>query len=196
MGAYSPPSDVDAALVERIVRECAQPVVTELAARGTRYRGCLYTQVMLTADGPKVIEYNARFGDPEAQVVLPRLDTDLVEVMLACAGGDASMLALQWGPSAAVGVVVACRGYPDRPQTGQVISGLDLLDEGVFAFHAGTRHTEHGYTTSGGRVLTIVALAESVGAARARVYENVARVTFDGAFYRTDIAERELAPAG
>jgi phosphoribosylamine--glycine ligase len=193
MGAYSPPSDVDEAMTERIVRECAQLVVTELAARGTPYRGCLYTQVMLTEAGPMVIEFNARFGDPEAQVVLPRLNSDLVEVMLACTEGDVSRAPLSWRPLATAGVVLASRGYPDKYDTGLPIEGLDTLDENVMAFHAGTRHTANGYITSGGRVLTIVALGDTVADARQRAYDNAARVTFDGVFYRSDIAAQELA---
>ncbi len=196
MGAYSPPSDVDEAMTDRILRGCAQPVVTELASRGTPYQGCLYTQVMLTGDGPMVIEFNARFGDPEAQVVLPRLNSDLVELMLASAEGDLSRAPLDWSPQASVGVVLASRGYPGNYETGVPILGLDDLDEGVLTFHAGTRHTSSGYITSGGRVLTVVALGDSVAAARERAYANAARVTFDGVFYRSDIAERELAGTG
>jgi phosphoribosylamine--glycine ligase len=196
MGAYSPPSDAGPEVVERVLRECAQPAITELATRGMPYRGCLYTQVMLTKDGPMVIEYNARFGDPEAQVVLPRMESDLVEVMLACVEGRLSSLSLSWSPLATVGVVVASGGYPASYRTGMPIEGLEDLDDGVYVFHAGTHHTTSGYITSGGRVLTVVAAGESVAEARARVYKNVTRVTFDGAFYRTDIARGELAVAG
>ncbi|MDP9326009.1 MAG: phosphoribosylamine--glycine ligase [Candidatus Dormibacteraeota bacterium] len=193
MGAYSPPSDVDDEMTARIVRDCAQPVVTELAARGTPYHGCLYTQVMLTAEGPMVIEFNARFGDPEAQVVLPRLNGDLVELMVACTEGDISRAPLSWRPLATAGVVLASRGYPGKYDTGLPIEGLDTLDDNVIAFHAGTRHTTKGYITSGGRVLTIVALGDTVADARRRAYDNAARVTFDGVFYRSDIAAQELA---
>jgi phosphoribosylamine--glycine ligase len=196
MGAYSPPSDVDADLVDRIVRDCAQPVVTELAARGTPYRGCLYTQVMLTEYGPTVIEFNARFGDPEAQVVLPRLRSDLVDAMWASADGDLSSARLVWDPQATVGVVIASGGYPGSYHTGESIHGLDLLDEGVLAFHAGTQYTAQGYATSGGRVLTVVAAGDTVAEARTRAYDNAARITFAGAYYRNDIAEREPVVAG
>ena len=196
MGAYSPPSDVGEAMVAQILRQCAQPVVTELASRGTPYQGCLYTQVMLTSEGPMVIEFNARFGDPEAQVVLPRLQGDLVDLMLACAAGDVRPAPMTWSPEATVGVVLASRGYPGHYETGIPIEGLDDLEDGVLAFHAGTRHTATGYITRGGRVVTIVASGKTVAAARERAYANVARVTFDGVFYRSDIAERELAPAG
>jgi phosphoribosylamine--glycine ligase len=195
MGAYSPPSDVDPAMVDRIVRDCAQPVITELARRGLPYRGCLYTQVMLTGDGPKVIEFNARFGDPEAQVVLPRLTSDLVEILLACAEGDLSRATARWDSGATVGVVLASGGYPGAYDAGFPISGLDSLDDDVVAFHAGTKHTGDGYITSGGRVLTVVAGGATVAEAQARAYDNVRRVSFDGCFDRTDIAAMELSSA-
>src|SRR5450759_1489598 len=147
---------------------------------GTPYHGCLYTQVMLTSEGPMVIEFNARFGDPEAQVVLPRLQGDLVDLMLACAAGDVSPAPMTWSPEATVGVVLASRGYPGHYETGIPIDGLDDLEDGVLAFHAGTRHTATGYITRGGRVVTIVASGKTVAAARERAYAKVARVTFDG----------------
>jgi len=195
MGVYSPPSDVDTEMVERIVRDCAQPVVTELARRGLPYQGCLYTQVMLTSDGPKVIEFNARFGDPEAQVVLPRLTSDLVEPLVACAKGDLGGVAIEWSARATVGVVLASRGYPASYEVGLAISGLDSLEEDVVVFHAGTKHTSNGYITGGGRVLTVVACGASVAEAQARAYGNVRRVSFDGSFHRTDIAAMELSSA-
>jgi phosphoribosylamine--glycine ligase len=195
MGAYSPPSDVAPEMVERIVRDCAQPVLGELARRGLPYRGCLYTQVMLTGEGPRVIEFNARFGDPEAQVVLPRLTSDLVEPLLACAKGDMGGVAVEWATGATVGVVLASGGYPASYEVGFAIRGLDSLDEDVVVFHAGTRHTSEGYISSGGRVLTIVASGASVAEARARAYDNVRRVSFDGCFHRADIAAMELSSA-
>ena len=198
MGAYSPPSDTDEAMVDRIVRTCAQPLIDELAARRTPYRGCLYTQVMLTDGGPKVIEFNARFGDPEAQVVLPGLSTDLVEPLVACARGDLGGVRPRWSPQATVGVVLASGGYPGDYRTGYPIEGLDSLDRDVFAFHSGTRRTLHGYITGGGRVLTVVAPGATVAEARDRAYTNVRRVSFEGSFYRSDIAlmETSAAPSG
>jgi phosphoribosylamine--glycine ligase len=191
MGVYSPPSDVDNETLVRIVRDCAQPVVEEMARRGTPYRGCLYTQVMLTERGPMVIEFNARFGDPEAQVVLPRLTSDLVEPLMACAEGDLDGIQLDWNPQPTVGVVVASGGYPGSYHTGLTISGLDDLDSDVMAFHAGTRRTADGYITSGGRVLTVVAAGLTMAEARDRAYDNVRRVRFDRSFYRHDIAAME-----
>jgi phosphoribosylamine--glycine ligase len=198
MGAYSPPSDTDEAMVDRIVRTCAQPLVDELAGRGTPYRGCLYTQVMLTDGGPRVIEFNARFGDPEAQVVLPHLSTDLVEPLVACARGDLGGVRLRWSPQATVGVVLASGGYPGDYRAGYPIEGLDSLDRDVIAFHSGTRRTPHGYITSGGRVLTVVAPGATVAEARNRAYADVRRVSFEGSFYRSDIAlmETSAAPTG
>ena len=188
MGAYSPPSDVGAEVRNRVVRECAQPAVDELARRGTPYLGCLYVQVMLTADGPRVIEYNSRFGDPETQVVLPRLKGDLAYVMRACAAGDLDGVELDWDGGATVGVVVASGGYPGSYDAGKRIEGLLALEQGVVAFHAGTRFTGEGFVTSGGRVLTVVASGPTVEAARENAYRNVEKVRFDGAFFRRDIA--------
>jgi phosphoribosylamine--glycine ligase len=198
MGAYSPPSDADAAMIDRILRSCAQPLVDELAGRGTPYRGCLYTQVMLTDGGPRVIEFNARFGDPEAQVVLPLLSSDLVEPLLACAQGDLGGALPRWSPQATVGVVLASAGYPGRYGAGYPVEGLDSLDTDVIAFQSGTQRTVHGYITSGGRVLTVVAAGATVAEARDRAYANVARVSFEGSFYRSDIAlmETSMAPSG
>ena len=193
MGAYSPPSDANHEVVDLILRLCAQPLVAELAARGTPYRGCLYTQVMMTTTGPMVIEYNARLGDPEAQVVLPRLESDLVEVMLACAGAASRRRRPRLEPAADGGRGPGQRRLPRAHETGKVIHGLDELDQEVLAFHAGTQHTSTDFITSGGRVLTVVASGDTVKDARERAYANVARVSFDGAFYRRDIAAEDPA---
>jgi phosphoribosylamine--glycine ligase len=143
---------------------------------------------MLTADGPRVIEYNSRFGDPEAQVVLPRLKGDLAYVMRASAAGDLAGVELDWENAATVGVVVASGGYPGSYDAGKRIEGLLALEQGVVAFHAGTRFTGNGFVTSGGRVLTVVASGPTVEAARENAYRNVEKVRFDGAFFRRDIA--------
>ncbi|MHB8509906.1 MAG: phosphoribosylamine--glycine ligase [Candidatus Dormibacteria bacterium] len=192
MGAYSAPGDASEELVAQVVRECAQPVLGELLRRGTPYRGCLYVQVMLTARGPRVIEYNARFGDPEAQVVLPRLRTDMVQLMLACTRGGLAAWTPEWDSRHRVGVVVASGGYPGRYATGKRIEGLLSLDHGVLPFHAGTRYEGGTFQTTGGRVVTIVAAGETVAEARALAYSNVARVTFEGSYYRHDIAAMEV----
>jgi phosphoribosylamine--glycine ligase len=194
MGAYSPPADAGSEVVERVVRECAEPLLAELARRGAPYRGCLYVQVMLTAGGPMVVEYNARFGDPEAQVVLPRLRTDLVSLMLACTvdhGKPREGLAHwkpEWDPRPRVGVVLASGGYPEKYDVGKPIDGLVRLDPGVLPFHAGTKYEAGRFFTWGGRVLTLVAAGETVAEAREVAYRNAARVSFEGVQYRHDIA--------
>jgi phosphoribosylamine--glycine ligase len=195
MGAYSPPSDATPELVEEILRTCAQPLIDELRRRGTPYRGCLYVQVMLTAQGPRVVEYNARFGDPEAQVVLPRLKTDIVDLFMACTRVGLSHWDPQWDADAAVGVVLASEGYPGSYAKNRRIQGLSRLDPGVIPFHAGTWYAEGDFYTGGGRVLTIVARGRDVAEARRRVYDNIQRVSFDGSFYRPDIAAMEEVAA-
>ena len=187
MGAISPPADVDQAVLDQVEREVLRPVVDELVARGIDYRGVLYAGLMLCADGPHVIEFNVRFGDPEAQAVLPRLTGDVGELLLATATGRlAESPPLAWDPRAAVTVVVAAEGYPQSPNTG---TGVDLSDvAGVDVYHAGTARDEHGtLRTSGGRVLAVTALDEDLARARERANEAAARVRFDGAWHRTDI---------
>jgi phosphoribosylamine--glycine ligase len=189
MGVYSPPEDCGRELVAEIVRTCAQPVLDQLKQRGTPYRGCLYVQVMLTAGGPKVVEYNARFGDPEAQVVLPRLKTDLVDLLMACTRGGLGSWDAEWSDEATVGVVLASGGYPGHYEKFRRIDGLSKLDPGIIPFHAGTAYQRGEFFTTGGRVLTIVGTGPDVSEARRRVYSNIDRISFDGSFYRRDIAE-------
>jgi phosphoribosylamine--glycine ligase len=188
MGVYSPPSDCPPAMVDEIVRTCAQPLLDELRERGTPYRGCLYVQVMLTPGGPRVVEYNARFGDPEAQVVLPLLKTDLIDLLMACTRRGLSHWDPEWKAGATVGVVLASGGYPGEYKKGRTIEGLTRLDPGVVVFHAGTTYEGGRFSTNGGRVLTVVAEGADVAEARARAYRNVQRISFDGSFYRRDIA--------
>jgi phosphoribosylamine---glycine ligase len=190
MGAYSPPLGVDQRVLDDVAERVLHPTVRALAERGLDYRGVLYAGLMLTAEGPRVLEFNCRFGDPEAQVVLPRLRGDLVALMLAAAEGRlASRPALEWDPRPAVGIVVASGGYPADYRTGFPIRGLDRLPEGVSVFHAGTRRAEGTTVTAGGRVLTVVALGERVAEARAGALAGAARVGFPGAFHRSDIAK-------
>ena len=200
MGAYSPPSSgiwTDE-LAGRVRREIMEPVAAALAQEGCPYRGVLYGGLMVTDDGPKVIEFNCRFGDPEAQVVLPRLKTDLLEGMIRTAGGHLEDIALEWDSRPRVGVVVASDGYPASYDTGYSIRGLDSVDEDVAVFHAGTDVTSGGrrsapeVVTSGGRVLTVVALGDSIEKAREAAYANVERIRFKGAFYRRDIASEAV----
>ncbi len=197
MGAYSPPGFVDTALTEEIIQAILKPTIAAMAEEGCPFVGVLYAGLMLTRDGPKVLEFNARLGDPETQVILPRLNSDLLALFLAASEQRLAGTSIDWKPEAACGVVLASAGYPDQYQTGFPISGLDQLPPGILAFHAGTKLTEAGrLLTSGGRVLTLVALGQSVAAARARVYAEIERVQFQGRRYRRDIAAREETAPG
>src|SRR4051794_6565877 len=192
MGAYAPPSLATPELQARIEREILAPTLAALAAEGRPYRGVLYAGLMLTADGPKVLEFNCRSGDPETQVVLPLLDCDLVAVALAVAHGELARTPVRWSPGAACGVVLASAGYPDRYATGQSIGGLGALPADALVFHAGTRRVDGQVVTAGGRVLTVTATGPSLAEARARAYAAVDGIQFEGRHYRRDIAAREL----
>ena len=188
MGSFTPPSFWDDELEQRVRNEIMEPVAAALAGRGTPYSGVLYAGIMITEDGPRVYEFNCRLGDPETQVILPRLKTDLAEVMMSTVRGSLRDLCVDWGSEAAVGVVVVSGGYPGTYDTGYRIDGLDSVEDAV-VFHAGTRTDGDGGTlTDGGRVLTVVSTAESVEEARGLVYENVPRIGFRDSFYRRDIA--------
>ena len=154
------------------------------------YRGVLYGGLMITNWGPKVLEFNARFGDPESQVTLPRLETDLVDIMLAVIDNKLDRINVEWSEDACVGVVMASAGYPGSYKTGFPITGLDSLDKDILVFHAGTKvGAEPGQIlTNGGRVLTVVALGKTIGEARQKVYANIPRIHFEGCHYRKDIA--------
>ncbi|HXA27773.1 MAG TPA: phosphoribosylamine--glycine ligase [Candidatus Angelobacter sp.] len=190
MGSYAPPAFVDVdALLDTAVRDVIQPCVDMLRERGTPYRGCLYAALMLTTDGMRVLEFNARFGDPETQVVLPLLAGDPVPLFLACARRELEPGRALWSSGACVGVVAASGGYPGTVHTGKVITGLDALDPDVLCFHAGTQRGDDGsYVTGGGRVLTVVGRGDSLDAARRRAYANIERISFEGMRYRSDIA--------
>jgi len=193
MGAYSPPKAVDDATMKEVVDRVLLPAVRELADGGDEFRGVLYAGVMLTRDGIRTLEFNARFGDPEAQAVLPRLQTDFVALALAAAKGTlAEFPDLRWNPQACVGVVVASGGYPDDAavKTGFQIRGLAEMPPGVLIFHAATRFEPgRGLVTDGGRVATSVALGDTVREAREKALAGARQVRFQGAFYRTDIAK-------
>jgi phosphoribosylamine--glycine ligase len=192
MGAYSPPLAVDDAVVQEVVERVLRPAVLELSTGGDDFKGVLYAGVMLTPDGIRTLEFNARFGDPEAQVVLPRLETDFVALALAAAKGTlADFPDLRWNPQPCVGVVVASAHYPDDTlvKTGLQIRGLAEMPPGVLIFHAGTRFDPaRGLITDGGRVVTSVALGETVAQARDTALAGARKVRFDGAFFRSDIA--------
>jgi phosphoribosylamine---glycine ligase len=189
MGCYSPVPGADA-LARDVIASVHQPVVEELARRGTPFHGVLYAGLMLSEDGARVLEFNVRFGDPETQVVLPRLRSDLLALLLAATepGGLAGVQP-EWDPRAAVCVVLASRGYPQGSSSGDVISGLDGLPPDIQVFHAGTAERGDEIVTAGGRVLGVTALGEDRHAAREAAYAAADMVAFDGAQLRRDIAE-------
>jgi len=192
MGGYSPVGFFGPGEVARAVSDVLMPVVQTLREEGTPYRGCLYAGLMVDAARVQVLEFNARFGDPEAQVVLPRLEGDLLPLLEAAARGALGDVSPAWSARSAVGIVLASSGYPGTYQTGHPIDGLARLEPDVFAFHGGTAADSDGYVTSGGRVLTLVALGDSMGEARDRAYRNAERIHFDGMTYRHDLASREV----
>jgi phosphoribosylamine--glycine ligase len=198
MGAYAPPPAVDAALLATIQTSILEPTVRAMADRGTPMQGVLYAGLMLTADGPKVLEFNARFGDPETQVVLPLVDGDLAEILAAVADGTlAHVPPLPPSDRAAVGVVLASGGYPAPYRTGLPIDGLEAVPDDLLVFHAGTRRDDAGrVVTAGGRVLTVVGVGSDLAAARERAYAGVAAISFEEAHHRRDVAARELASVG
>jgi phosphoribosylamine--glycine ligase len=190
MGSYSPPGFYDASLAKTVAETIMLPAVSAMRAEGRLYRGILYGGLMITDDKPKVLEFNARFGDPETQVILPRLKTDLVDIMLAVVNDKLDKMNIEWSEDACVGVVMASAGYPASYQTGFPISGLDEVDKDIMVFHAGTKvGTEGQVLTSGGRVLTVVATGKSLAGAREKVYHNIHRIHFEGCYYRKDIAD-------
>jgi phosphoribosylamine--glycine ligase len=192
MGSYSPVPGVDAARAAELARSIHQPVLDELARRGTPLHGVLYAGLMMTADGPKVLEFNVRFGDPETQAILPRLRSDLLS--LAEAATDPGGLAgatLQWSPQTAVTVVLASPGYPEQPRTGGVITGLDRVPQEVLVTHAATVRGEDGsFRTAGGRVLSVTALGRDAAAAREAAYAAAEMLDFPGKQLRGDVALR------
>jgi phosphoribosylamine--glycine ligase len=192
MGSYSPVPAVDAAQYDRLVDLVVRPTVAELIRRGIDFRGVLYAGLMLTEDGPKVLEFNCRFGDPETQALLPRLESDLLELLWTAATGGRLPEAAVWGSGAAVGVVLASRGYPASASKGEVIYGLERARglEGVEVFHAATKEVDGSVVTSGGRVLTVTGLGDTFAEARARAYAGVAEIRFEGEQHRSDIALR------
>ena len=191
MGSFTPPSFWTESLASCIVDQVMRPTVEMMASQGTPYHGMLYAGIMLTDAGPKVLEFNCRFGDPETQVVLPLLRSDPIEVMLACVEGRLATVPVEWRNQARVGVVMTSGGYPAAFQTGYAIHGLELEQEDTQVFHAGTTLISDGGTarvvTSGGRVLTVTGWGESLEDARTSAYRRVERISFEGAYYRNDI---------
>jgi phosphoribosylamine--glycine ligase len=195
MGAFAPSPLCDAALERRILDEVVAPVIAGMRAEGHPYRGFLYCGLMLTPSGPKVIEFNVRFGDPEAQVVLPLLEGDLLGTLTAAAAGDLRGHTMPFAEACTVGVVLASGGYPDAFQAGKVIEGLDAAAElpDVTLFHAGTALRDDGQlVTAGGRVMTVVGRGRDYAAAMSRAYEAVDRIRFEGMHVRRDIGRKAL----
>jgi phosphoribosylamine--glycine ligase len=193
MGAYTPTRAVDDALLATIQRTILEPAMQAMNERGCPLRGVLYAGLILTADGPRVIEFNARFGDPETQVVLPVLQSDLAALLHAVATGTRATMPAPVSAGAAVGVILAAAGYPVRYEKDQPITGLDRVSDEILVFHAGTtRDADGGIVTAGGRVLTVVGRGDTLAAARDRAYGGIADITFPGGWYRPDIALREV----
>ena len=194
MGAYSPAPVVDQEMHERIMQEVILPTVRGMKSDGNRYRGFLYAGVMIGEDGvPRVLEYNCRFGDPETQPIMMRMQSDLVELCLAAINGDLDGKEIEWDSRAALGVVMAAGGYPDSYDKGDVITGLELADsDEAKVFHAGTVLDGDDVITSGGRVLCVVGLGEGVAAAQTNAYQGVSRISWSNAYYRTDIGHRAI----
>ena len=195
MGTYAPAPVMTPAMIEATKEKILKPVIAAMKQEGRTYQGCLYAGLMITKDGPKVVEFNARFGDPETQVVLPLLKSDLVDIMVACAKGDGSLkdLDIAWSDGAAVCVVLASGGYPKSYRKGYEITGLDEAEKlGCHVFHAGTAERDGSVVTAGGRVLGVVAEAADVRAAVDKAYQGVNVIDFKDKMFRHDIAHRAL----
>jgi len=194
MGAYSPAPVVTEELMDKITREILVPVVDGMNRNGTPYRGVLYVGLMITGGGPRVLEFNVRFGDPETQPILMRLKSDLLEVCLAVCEGRLDEVTLKWDRRPAVCVVMASGGYPGDYEKGKTITGLDEAEQlqDVVVFHAGTASKDGDIVTDGGRVLGVTALGQQIAEAKARAYEAVDKIKFDGAYWRRDIADKAI----
>ncbi len=193
MGSYSPPGFFSSGMTERVTKDILVPVVKAMAKEGVIYKGVLYAGLMIVNGEPVVLEFNARFGDPETQVVLPLLKTDLVDVLMAVVQGNLDQVKIEWCSEACVGVVMASGGYPGNYKNGFPIQGIDSLDKDVLVFHAGTKLGNDGIIyTDGGRVLTVVGTGKDMAEARQKVYRNISNIYFEGCYYRRDIALREI----
>ena len=189
MGAYSPVPQIPESAVQEAIQTVLHPTAKAMIEENRSFTGILYAGLILTNDGPKVIEFNARFGDPETEVVLPRLENDLVDVCNAVL--DESELTLQWSEEAVIGVVLASKGYPEAYKKGDIISGLDALQD-VIVFHAGTAMKHGDFVTNGGRVLFVACKANSLQEAKDKVYKEIGKIESDGLFYRSDIGYRAI----
>jgi phosphoribosylamine--glycine ligase len=194
MGAYSPVPIMTSELYLKVEKEILVPTVHAMNREGRPYKGVIYIGLMVTSSGPMVLEYNVRFGDPEAQVILSRMKSDIVPIMLATISGELDMVDLEWYPQASVCVVMASGGYPGSYDKGKEITGLDSLknQDGISVFHAGTKLSNGKIVTNGGRVLGVVACGEDIEDAQKKVYEAVNKISFDGVHYRRDIASKAI----
>ena len=191
MGAYSPVPQISEQVIEEAVQTILQPTVEAMKNEGRSFTGILYAGLMLTAEGPKVIEYNARFGDPETQVVLPRLESDLVDVLVSLLQNES--VEMKWSDEAVIGVVLAATGYPNEYQKGAVITGFDQLAESTMVFHAGTDFKNGEFVTNGGRVLAVVAKGTDLIEAQKEVYKEIVHVQCSSLFYRKDIGNKAIS---
>ena len=198
MGAYSPAPVVSEEIMAQVVSDMLVPTVDAMNRRGTPYRGLLYAGIMMTHGGPKLLEYNCRFGDPETQPLMLRLKSDLLEALLAVCHGDLDKVELQWDPRPAVCVVMSSGGYPGPYEKGKVIQGIDQAQKvaDTVVFHAGTATVDGQLVTAGGRVLGVSSLGDDIAQAKARAYEAVSKISFEGAYYRKDISDKALAAEG
>jgi phosphoribosylamine--glycine ligase len=194
MGAYSPAPVVTEKLMGQISQEILVPIVDAMNRNGTPYKGVLYAGLMITAGGPRVLEFNVRFGDPETQPILMRLKNDLLKVLIAVCDGKLDEVTLDWDSRPAVCVVMASKGYPGDYEKGKIITGLDEAgkSDDVMVFHAGTAKKNGDIVTNGGRVLGVTALGDTIAAAKARAYQAVEIIKFDGAYWRRDIADKAI----
>lgn len=193
MGAYAPAPVMTKEMCEEVNVRILRPIVAAVKKEGYPFKGCLYAGLMITSEGPKVVEFNCRFGDPETEAVLPLFDGDLARVMLDCVHGTLSDEAVVWKKACAVDVVLASEGYPASHSSGEVISGIeDAKKAGCLVFHAGTVKKNGEYVVNGGRVLNVVALADTLAEAKAKAYEGVSRISWRGMQYRHDIADKGL----
>ena len=193
MGAYAPAPVMTDDMMDEVKVKILRPIVAAMKKEGYPFKGCLYAGLMITDEGPKVVEFNCRFGDPETEAVLPLFDGDLAQVMLDCVNGTLTKEEVKWKKGCAVDVVLASEGYPSSHSSGEVISGLeDAKKAGCLVFHAGTTRKNGEYVVNGGRVLNVVALAPTLAEAKAKAYEGVSRIHWQGMQYRHDIADKGL----
>ncbi len=194
MGSYSPPGFFGEEMIRQVLESVIKPTIAAMAEAGMPYKGVLYTGLILTTGGPMVLEFNARFGDPETQAILPRLKTDLVDIMLAVVNVSLDKIEIEWNSNPCVGVVMASGGYPGQYRTGFPITVSDKIDKDINIFYAGAKIGDGGRTvTDGGRVLTVTSTGRTIKDARDKVYSNIQYINFEGCHYRKDIAAREVS---